>query len=451
MIGQEQLKGKTMSTNGRIIQTRFLIAVLLLGCGLTGRAHDFAGGTGEPNDPYQIATAEDLLAVGSSKDLLTKHYVLVNDLDLDPNLPGGRVFDDALIAQDQYEDVSGHSGEPFTGVLDGHGRAIRNLCISGRDGYDAGLFGKLSGLVKDLRLQDVRISGSPCGAMAGLNEGLGVILRCSVTGHIWGSENTGGIVGTNWDGALIDCSAEVRVTGVQNVGGMVGGGPGATLIRCELRGDVGGDSSVGGLVGEMPRGQVIDSRVRGTATGRDNVGGLVGTLANAASIIRSTAECDVTAEFTAGGLVGDASLSASRSPLISDCHSRGVVAGTIVGGLIGAASWVRIVNSYAACEMVPMVGATPVVLGGLLGEADVRRPPLAPGCFWDAELSGVSAGIGSGRVLGTSLTTEQMQQQATFEQAGWDFDSVWVMAEDGYPVLQWEVAADAGQGANDER
>ena len=77
---------------------------------------------------------------------------------------------------------------------------------------------------------------------------------------------------------------------------MVGGGPGGTLIRDEFRGDIRGDSYVGGLVGELRQGSIVDSRVRGAITGRDDVGGLVGSMAMAASILRSAAACDVTAD-----------------------------------------------------------------------------------------------------------------------------------------------------------
>ena len=55
------------------------------------------GGTGEPNDPYQIATAEQLIAIGSDPNLLDKHFLLVADIDQDPNLAGGRVFDNAKL------------------------------------------------------------------------------------------------------------------------------------------------------------------------------------------------------------------------------------------------------------------------------------------------------------------------------------------------------------------
>lgn len=66
----------------------------------------YSGGTGEPNDPYQIATAAHLTSIGSNPDLLDKHFVLIDDIDLDPNLPGGQVFTQAIIAPDisNFED-----------------------------------------------------------------------------------------------------------------------------------------------------------------------------------------------------------------------------------------------------------------------------------------------------------------------------------------------------------
>ena len=68
----------------------FIVAFCLVAC--QSSAAEFAGGTGEPNDPYQIATAHQLISIGDDPNLLDKHYVLVNDIDLDPNLPGCMVF-----------------------------------------------------------------------------------------------------------------------------------------------------------------------------------------------------------------------------------------------------------------------------------------------------------------------------------------------------------------------
>jgi hypothetical protein len=60
----------------------------------------YSGGTGEPNDPYQIATAADLIALANEPNDYDKHFILTTDIDLDPNLPGNRVFDRAVIAAD---------------------------------------------------------------------------------------------------------------------------------------------------------------------------------------------------------------------------------------------------------------------------------------------------------------------------------------------------------------
>ncbi len=58
----------------------------------------YSGGTGEPNDPYRLATAADLISLGESPADYGRHFALTEDIDLDPCLPGGRVFGRAVIA-----------------------------------------------------------------------------------------------------------------------------------------------------------------------------------------------------------------------------------------------------------------------------------------------------------------------------------------------------------------
>ncbi len=52
-------------------------------------AVDFQGGSGTSDDPYQIGTAQQLIDMGRDPNLMDRCFVLVNDIDLDPNLPGG--------------------------------------------------------------------------------------------------------------------------------------------------------------------------------------------------------------------------------------------------------------------------------------------------------------------------------------------------------------------------
>ena len=59
-----------------------IIFVIVL-CGLNIRVQArFAGGSGDADNPFRIATTEHLLSIGSEKDLLGKCFVLVDDIDL---------------------------------------------------------------------------------------------------------------------------------------------------------------------------------------------------------------------------------------------------------------------------------------------------------------------------------------------------------------------------------
>ena len=413
-----------MSMNGRSTWMEVSVIILILECGVGIPAYGFAGGTGAPNNPYQIATPADLVAMSLDSSLLDRHFVLVNDIDLDPNLPGGRVFDNALIAPDGDPNVNVGNGLPFDGVFDGRGHTIRHLCIAAKYGYDTGLFGDLGGIVKDLHLKDVRISGAPCGALVGMGVG-GTILRCSVTG---------------------------KVTGSNYLGGLVGGAFSITLLQCESRADVSGDTSsvAGGLAGSIfgMSSQVIECRATGTVVGGTLAGGLIGSSERAV-MLRCAAVCQVTADEIAGGLIGHGPYDGS----VADCYARGSATGVVVGGLIGnlengGVYNSRILNSYAACDMLaPSDSAKSVVGSGLFGKKQWSwQPSIVIGCFWDKELPKVPLVADlSPANYGTGLTTRQMQQQETFKQAGWDLGYTWAMLEDGYPALRWELVGEAGQ------
>jgi hypothetical protein len=323
--------------------------------------------------------------------------------------------------------------------LDGQGSTIANPHIEGIYGYDAGLFGTFSGLVKDLNLTDVVVSGSPCGAIAGMNH-RGMILRCHVTGQVSGTEDVGGLVGSNWDASLVECQAQVQIIGDNNIGGMVGGGPGGTLIRCQVYADISGGRNVGGLVGEAHEGQIIECRTTGTVIGSNNIGGLIGDSGRT-MIWSSSSNCDVTAEQTAGGLVGSVHLLSGS--LISDCYTQGSIAGSVIGGIAGEARHNQFLNCYAACEVLPLEAEDKeAIVGGLFGETRTSRwAPMTIACFWDAELSGITIGTGSDPLLeiGAGLTTEQMRDEELFRDAGWDLKNVWVISEDEYPKLKWEL------------
>jgi hypothetical protein len=209
----------------------------------------YSGGTGEPDDPYQIATAEDLMLLGESPEDYDKHFILTADIDLDPNLPGRKVFEKAVIAS------GGHAlryrsfiGIPFTGVFDGNSHTVSHLTIIGE--WNLGLFGYLnSGAeVKNLGVVDANINGlgSFVGSLAGNN--FGNITACYSTGTASGTgAHVGGLVGKN-SNIISYCYSTVAVSGDSSVGGLVGENYG-TVTQCYSTGTASGRVFVGGLVG----------------------------------------------------------------------------------------------------------------------------------------------------------------------------------------------------------
>ena len=158
----------------------------------------YSGGTGEPNDPYQIATADDLMLLGDSPEDYDKHFILTADIDLDPNLPGRKVFDKAVIAPDTNDVADGFQGAPITGIFDGNGHVIRNLHIQGTDYL--GLFGQIGfpASVFGLGIEAVEVSGTEyAGSLAGWN--YGIISVSYSRGAVNANEAVGGLVGYNAD------------------------------------------------------------------------------------------------------------------------------------------------------------------------------------------------------------------------------------------------------------
>lgn len=272
-------------------------------------AAEFVGGTGEPNDPFQIATAEQLVSIGSDPNLLNKHFVLVADIDLDPNLPGGCVFSRAVIAPD-IDTIDWHHRSPmFAGVFDGHGHMLSNLVIEDANGEHIGLFGYVgaAGSVLNLRVGNAIIKGSFCvGGIAAVNTGF--IENCHVNGVLGGANMTGGIGGEN-TGIVRRSHAEVRINGRYRTGGLLGANNGE-IVQCYVTGQISGSSDVGGLLGSN-HGSVVSCYSWASVSGSDYIGGLIGY--DYGTITTSYATGKVTRGTRNGGLTGIATTTAFSS------------------------------------------------------------------------------------------------------------------------------------------
>jgi hypothetical protein len=408
-----------------------LTVLLMLASVPAGQACNFAGGTGEPNDPYRIATAEQLISIGSDPNLLDKHFVLVNDIDLDPNLPGGRVFTQAVIAPDT-DLGEGFQGTVFTGSFDGNSHVIRNLIMHNEaDSLDdddyLGLFGNVGerAVVKDLGIETADVGeryGEYHGGLAGWNEGR--IIRCHTRGCVSGRRYIGGLVGQNL-GDIHDCRADSDwVSGKTDIGGLVGRNYfGARIVRCHGACTVFlTECGAGGLVG-LNEGYVISchaaSDVLGAGYGVYTLGGLAGSNLDPGIIMNCYAagnisiwEWGIDYGFgEVGGLVGGV-----YGGSIVNCYATGRVSGghksDSLGGLVGSARYGCIVNAYATAEVT--AGGDSRCLGGLVGER--TGPIVIQASFWNIETSALPQSDG-----GTGLTTAEMQDVQTFLAAGWDF------------------------------
>jgi hypothetical protein len=281
------------------------IAVLLTLAGTAGAK--YSGGTGEPDDPYQIATAADLIVLGETPDDYGKCFILTADIDLDPNLPGRKVFDKAPIAP-YTNPATGHlEGTPFTGVLDGHGHTISHLTITG--GSCLGLFGKLGpwSTIRDLGLLDVKITGSGyLGGLVGINGGFpveegGIVTGCYSTGSVSGArQGVGGLVGYNSAGRIATCFSSSSVSGDLSIGGLAGYNY-AHISASYSTGSVNGHQAVGGLVGTNVA-MIVAGYSSGSVNGTRRVGGLAGE--NLGNIVTCYSTGSVRGASDVGGIVG---------------------------------------------------------------------------------------------------------------------------------------------------
>jgi len=379
-----------------------MIPLLALVCLVSIPAEaQYSGGSGTPEDPYQIATAEDLIALGEEPNDYDKHFILTADIDLDPNLPGRKVFDKAVIAPDTDDTEYWFRGTRFEGVFDGNGHTISHLTIVGETYL--GLFGELEDGAEvfnlGLEVIDVNGVGHCVGGLAGFNGGS--ITNCYSTGSIIGTASVGGLVGfSNWHSSITNCYSTATVNGT--------------------------GYSTGGLVGRNGPGSITTSYSTGAVFGVGMVGGLVGRN-DSGTITRCYSAGNVAGEWYVGGLVGCNAMDWAPSKII-DCYSLGSVTGTdTVGGLVGSNQGIcMIAVSYSAGYVVGNEN-----VGGLVG-ANEFCGVVQDNCFWDIETSGQTTSDG-----GTGKTTAQMQMASTF--VGWGRGLVWMVDEGvDYPSLVWE-------------
>jgi len=355
------------------IHTRkVLVLAGLLFCARVAQGVSFAGGTGSADDPYQIATAEQLVAIGQDETLENRHYILTADIDL-----AGQVFSHTVIPE-------------FGGVFDGNDHKILNLTLSVEEAtsFDAALFGCVTSTawIKNLGVGDVNIT-SPAAAAALVHTNYGCLTNCYSTGvvewtaldpsqigwsnipadndHAGGlvvsncgrmtncrstvevrapdSDNylgtdtlcAGGLIALNHGGSVVDCHSDGSVDVSSwyygdEAGGLVGHNDAGGVIRnCSSTAAVEAMTSGGGLVGRNSAGCVVANCHSMAEVDADSSGGLVGC--NLGAVVSCYSEGDVSGAHS-GGFVGD------NQGAVSNCYSTGDVSGGATGGFAGSNS-----------------------------------------------------------------------------------------------------------------
>ena len=261
---------------------------------ITVPSHLYGGGSGEPEDPYLIYTAQQLNMIGLNSCHLDKHFKLMADVDL------------GAFTGKSFNFIGIDYSNPFSGVFDGNGRKIFNFIYNSTGRSNIGLFVCVSGVIKNLGLIDPNVdvgTGDYVGSLVGELR-YGTISNCYIEGgSVSGDYTVGGLVGRNNWGTITNSCSTCIVSGVRYVGGLVGYNYHSTIGNSYSTGSVSGDRYVGGLVGCNYRNTIGNCYSAGSVSGITNVGGMVGW---------------------------------NRYGTITNCYSKGSVSGiTNVGGMAG--------------------------------------------------------------------------------------------------------------------
>ena len=334
------------------MKTRFLFLIFLvsaLTCGAQTPwngtiAEAYDGGDGTPENPYQIATAEQLALLAQQTNNGTggdAYYILTNDIILNDG--------DSLL----WTPI-GNVGA-FTGVFDGNNYTISGLYENGQK--ISGLFA----LTENATLRNITLENATVleyeqafvytaigGVLVGIAKNTN-ILNCSVNGmiEIFSAVSSGGLVGrceidteVNDTVLIKNCVNEARVTENECTGGIVG----KTVVNN------------GNLV--------IDNCVnKGYINGWTFSGGMVG---NGDFIIKNCNNFgEIISEGTAGGMAGQGGLSCSIVYCFN--HESGKVTGGMnTGGIIGTA--IKTVMSCCGnAALLTGVNEDEIMVGGISG------------------------------------------------------------------------------------
>ena len=228
------------------MKSRTTLLITLILCSVSFAK--YSGGNGEPNNPYQIATPNDLNSIGLDSNDWDKHFLMTADI----NMAGVDSRDFPTI---------GFWNKSFTGTFDGNDNTISNFTYSlDEDCMALFAYTDVNCVIKNLTLYKPNISGDTRVA--------GLVARCRnasisnchiVSGKITGGNIVAGLIGQCDSGEIINCSsiADVNCGNGDFAGGLIAVNDG-NISRCFAKGSVYGYIGVGGLIGASNSGVISD-------------------------------------------------------------------------------------------------------------------------------------------------------------------------------------------------
>ncbi|MCI5668408.1 MAG: fibronectin type III domain-containing protein [Oscillospiraceae bacterium] len=407
-------------------------------------ADSYDGGTGTEEDPYLIATGEQLALlaykVNHGNAYKDNYFKLTAD----------------ILLNDTIDDYStewtpiGKNYNPFGGYFDGDNHKVIGMYIYDGSTDNIGLFGFINNSyttiqhreevtvikaeVKNVGVTDgyIKAGGENVGGICGLSS-KGKIINCYSAITIDSSTvdcNYGGVCGNN-NGILDNCynKGTLNITGgtdsvkKENIGGVcglssgpikncynigsvlatvynqyVGGVCGKGIVRnCHNEGTVNGYQSVGGVCGS---GSVFDCYNSGKVTGVYwNVGGVCGesgTYYESGYGIPN----DVTGCYNLGLVTGGTNGHSGgicgyiKSATITNCYNKGKVNGQyyFTGGICGK---IEGSSSISRCYNTGAVSSSGYTTGGIAGYIEKNSDATIKNCYNTGTVSGVewSGGI----------------------------------------------------------
>jgi hypothetical protein len=276
----------------------FVISLFVLAFNLSGVSlGKYSGGTGEPDDPYRIATPNDLNDIGYYSEDFNKHFIMVNDINL------------AAFTGAQFN-IIGFPDEPFTGSFDGNGHTISNFTYNSVYVSNVALFAyaEANCVIKDLTFYEPNILGGNYTAALVGRFGGGLVSNIHIiSGNISGHNIVAGLISWCNSGVITNCSSWADVNCGSSGGSLVGGLVAvsyADIYNSFATGDVKGYVCVGGLIGFSHAGIVSDCYAKGNVTGHHDVGGFIGGGSQDLDIYRCYAVGLTSGVATTGGFAG---------------------------------------------------------------------------------------------------------------------------------------------------